>query len=171
MAGMAYDDIERWVKGGFWGTSSEYWGKARISKSGQIDAARDIDRPGATNHTTIKTFYEAVLQRYLEINSKLVINALGSGRIEIQCAAIQSVSDMSRLSVEVKYDSPGWQIPYEFVSGLRKTFIRSGVAIVTVPAGSYDADGGEFVVEAEMRSMATGSLTAEKTLPEGAVWE
>lgn len=170
VAAFSLDDVQRWVQDGFWGTSGNYWGKERVAVQLQIEAARDIARSGSANQDKIREFYEAELQRYIEMNSSLEISALGNGRLLVTCAALQSAADMGRLSVTVKYDAPGMQFGYEQIAGIRKTFGGAGTAIVSVPAGNYDTSDGNFIVEGRMRSMAEGSLTEEVTISEGKLW-
>ncbi|MDO5642676.1 MAG: hypothetical protein Q4G26_09880 [Paracoccus sp. (in: a-proteobacteria)] len=169
MASFSFDDVESWVNEGFWGRSRQYWGKTRPSIQAQIADAKQLAFPGPSS-SELKAFYEAELQRYIEMNSALNITPLRNGRIRVDCAAIQTAADMSRLSVDVKYDAPGWQLGYQRIPGIRKDFESAGVAIVTVPAGNYAASDGKFIVEGRMRSIGAGSIDNDITLTERELW-
>lgn len=163
---------QRWVREGFWGSSTQYWGARRLKTIPQLESARALGDTGNPGHAQMKTFYEEELARYLDSTAELTIvdGAPRDGKIEIHCQTLQQVSDLARLQVTVSYDLPGVMSGDGSVAGLQISLKGPGVASVTIPAGNYDSSDGNFEIEATLSRIPNGSFEESKTLMGSQIW-
>ena len=71
---FSFDDAQRWVKDGFWGTSGTYWNDDRDdSITAQIREAKILSNPTGSDYDRIKNFFENELAQYVAINADLKV--------------------------------------------------------------------------------------------------
>lgn len=163
---------QRWVRDGFWGTSTNYWNEVRAKLTARLERSRALGDPSNAKHQEMKAFYEDELARYLDSTAemKIVDGTSGDGRIEIHCQTLQSASDLARLRVSVSYDLPGLMTGDGHVAGVRISLKAPGVASVTIPAGNYDTSDGNFEIEAHLSRIPDGRFVESKTLAGSQIW-
>ncbi|WP_406735855.1 toxin VasX [Thioclava sp. GXIMD4215] len=170
---MADSDIETWVRQGFWGTHSEYWGTARPSLDDQTIQARVLAKPEAQAYENMKFYYDQELQRYLDMNAsvKIVDTLPNDGQIEIKVSKLESNAQIGKLQVEVVnlFTGPHFSELTRSVDH-RVAFQSAGTAVVTLPRSAYIGAKSKLRITANYDDVNAGSPSDTRTFTHESIW-